>query len=123
MDFVSFIKSNLERSYFENCSLENAVFIGANLANSYFKMQQNLPLEKAQFAESKLENTRFENTNLMYSNFAHATLNQTIFENAIDTSSNDVDEITRLINIRFEKWITETPEMWFWIHNRWNIKK
>ena len=82
MDFVSFIKSNLERSYFENCSLENAVFIGANLANSYFKMQQNLPLEKAQFAESKLENTRFENTNLMYSNFAHATLNQTIFENA-----------------------------------------
>ena len=45
------------------------------------------------------------------------------FEPHIDTSSNDINTITELINSRIEHWIREAPKMWFWIHNRWNIKK
>ncbi len=48
---------------------------------------------------------------------------EVVVEKEIDLSSNDVDKITKLINERFERWIVANPEMWFWIHNRWNIKK
>jgi len=48
---------------------------------------------------------------------------EVIFEEPIDISSCNVNIITELINKRIEHWIKSSPKMWFWIHNRWNIKK
>jgi KDO2-lipid IV(A) lauroyltransferase len=31
----------------------------------------------------------------------------------------DVLELTREINLVLERWITEYPAQWFWVHNRW----
>lgn len=31
----------------------------------------------------------------------------------------DVALLTRAVNARFEHWIRETPECWFWVHRRW----
>lgn len=39
----------------------------------------------------------------------------------IDTGNfqKDVEETTKKINKRIEKWIKTKPEQWFWVHNRW----
>jgi len=31
----------------------------------------------------------------------------------------DVAETTRRINVLFEAWIRERPDLWFWVHRRW----
>ncbi len=31
----------------------------------------------------------------------------------------DIALLTRAVNERFEHWIRETPECWFWLHRRW----
>ncbi len=41
-----------------------------------------------------------------------------VFQKTNDINK-DVADFTRLINCKLEDWITEYPEQWFWVHDRW----
>lgn len=36
-----------------------------------------------------------------------------------DNADNDVLNLTRLVNLKLESWISQYPAQWFWVHNRW----
>jgi KDO2-lipid IV(A) lauroyltransferase len=40
-------------------------------------------------------------------------------ELVIDYDQDDELQITQRINDELEKWVTQYPSQWFWIHNRW----
>ncbi len=42
-----------------------------------------------------------------------------ISEPPIDIEGKDAVQITKEISGIYEKWILDTPEQWFWLHNRW----
>jgi KDO2-lipid IV(A) lauroyltransferase len=39
--------------------------------------------------------------------------------NKINSLNSEANNLTLKINQRIEKWISENPEQWFWVHNRW----
>jgi KDO2-lipid IV(A) lauroyltransferase len=39
--------------------------------------------------------------------------------NKINSLNSESNNLTLKINQRIEKWISENPEQWFWVHNRW----
>jgi KDO2-lipid IV(A) lauroyltransferase len=39
-------------------------------------------------------------------------------EKSADTTA-DIENLTLKINQTLERWITEYPSQWFWVHNRW----
>ncbi|AZL16166.1 lysophospholipid acyltransferase family protein [Rickettsiales endosymbiont of Stachyamoeba lipophora] len=41
------------------------------------------------------------------------------FITTIPTNNEEVLRLTQQINDMFEIWIKESPEQWFWVHNRW----
>lgn len=45
------------------------------------------------------------------------------FDQVIKTENRNSQEIVQEIYAIYEKWIEDTPEQWFWMHNRWNFKK
>ncbi len=34
----------------------------------------------------------------------------------------DLEKYTTFMSKKFESWIKEYPEQWFWLHNKWNLK-
>lgn len=45
------------------------------------------------------------------------------FNEVIHTKDMTSDEITQKIYNIYEEWIIDAPSQWFWMHNRWNLKK
>lgn len=41
------------------------------------------------------------------------------FETPLDVAGKSIPQIMREVNQVLERWITETPEQWFWVHKRW----
>ncbi len=39
-----------------------------------------------------------------------------------DNYEQDLIKYTTLMSKKFESWIKEYPEQWFWLHNKWNLK-
>lgn len=46
-------------------------------------------------------------------------INKSLAFNKTSNTNADIINLTRKINQHLEKWIEETPQQWFWVHDRW----